>query len=250
MTAEPKIISRFRKAPAEGKKLTRRSFLLAAGEILLMTGIPHALYAWFVDKLLVRTVESEAFKFNPRTGSIKWAGGREEKYRLLVDGLVKEPAGYSYQDLKAFSQVEQVSDFHCVEGWSVPDIKWGGFRFSEIVRRNQSAAQATHIVFHALGKTSSSPKGQSHYIESLSIKELLNPENRILLALNMNGQPLSEEHGAPLRLVVPSKYGYKSIKFVTRIEFVRQERPGWWTLANPVYSTTAEVPAGRLRARP
>jgi DMSO/TMAO reductase YedYZ molybdopterin-dependent catalytic subunit len=65
----------------------------------------------------------------------------------------------------------------------------------------------------------------------------------------MNGKPLTHEHGAPLRLISPYDLGYKSIKYVTGIDFVKTAQPGWWTLANPIYPANAPVPASRLRKK-
>jgi len=214
-----------------------------------MTSVPSSVYAFFVNSLPVRTVEKGNFKFNTEMSLIEWEKGKNEEYRLVVNGLVKEKKSFSYEDLKSFPQVEQVSDFHCVEGWSVKDIKWGGFRFKEILSQVEPKPPATHIVFHSFGKTGSAPQGQRRYIESFPISELLDPEREILLVLNMNNNPLPEEHGAPLRLIAPYDMAYKSIKFISRIEFSRWEKAGWWTLANPVYSIEARVPDNRLRKK-
>ncbi len=228
-------------------ELTRRLFIKMTGGLLFMASDPSSIFAFIVKNLLVRTVEKDTFKFNAKTGLIEWGTNKTEEYRLAVDGLVKETKSFSYNDIRSFPQVEQVSDFHCVEGWSVQDIKWGGCRFSEILSRVEPEPKATHIVFHSLGKTGSAPEGQNHYIESIPINELLDPKQEILLALSMNHNPLPEDHGAPLRLIAPYDLGYKSIKFISRIEFTRGARPGWWTLANPIYSIEARVPENRLR---
>jgi len=106
-----------------------------------------------------------------RTGVIEWKDNPKEEYRLVIEGLVKEPKTLAYHALKSIAQLEQVSDFHCVEGWSVADIKWEGFRFSEIVRLVKPEAQAAHVVFHSFGKTGSAPGGQDHYVESLPLSE-------------------------------------------------------------------------------
>jgi DMSO/TMAO reductase YedYZ molybdopterin-dependent catalytic subunit len=230
--------------------MTRRLFLKLSGGLLFLAGMAYSLLASFIKSLQVRTVEKDTFKFDSATGVIAWEGNRKEEYRLTVNGLVRKSAAFSYRDLRSLAQVEQVSDFHCVEGWSVQDLKWGGIRFREIMNRVEADPQATHVVFHSLGKTDSTPKGQDHYIESLPIRELLHPDREILLALRMNGDPLPQEHGAPLRLIAPFDLGYKSIKFISRIEFARSSRPGWWTLANPIYPVVARVPANRLRKTP
>ena len=116
--------------------------------------------------------------------------------------------------------------------------------------RVEPAREATHVLFHSFGTTGSSPKGQSHYIESLPLGELLDSTREILLALAMDKKPLPEEYGGPLRLIAPYDLGYKSIKFVSRIEFIKGARPGWWTLANPIYTIEARVPKNRLRRLP
>jgi DMSO/TMAO reductase YedYZ molybdopterin-dependent catalytic subunit len=194
-------------------------------------------------------VEKNRFRFNVAKVLIEWEKGPKQEYRLVVDGLVKEPANFSYADIRSFPRVEQVSDFHCVEGWSVKDLKWGGFRFKDILDRVKPNPDASHVLFHSFGLTESSPKGQSHYIESFPLSDLLDSRREMLLVLTMDGKPLSEDNGGPLRLIAPYDLGYKSIKFVSRIEFIKGERQGWWTLANPIYSIKARVPEQRLKSK-
>jgi len=232
------------------RDITRRLFLKIAGGVVFMAAIPSSVYGFFVKTLPVRTVEKNRFKFNADTGLIEWEKGPGEEYRLIVDGLVKEPKSLSYADIKSFRQVEQVSDFHCVEGWSVKDIKWGGFRFRSILERIEPDRGADHVLFHSFGATDYKPDGWDHYIESFPISELLDPEREIVLALTKDGKPLPEDNGGPLRLIAPYDLAYKSIKFVTRMEFVKGERPGWWTIANPIYTIKARVPENRLRKKP
>jgi DMSO/TMAO reductase YedYZ molybdopterin-dependent catalytic subunit len=105
------------------------------------------------------------------------------------------------------------------------------------------------VVFHALGNTSDRPEGMDHYVESFPLKDLVDPTRNYLLALDLDNKPLSDDHGAPLRIVAPYDIGYKSIKYVTRIEFTKESSPGWWTLANPIYPVNAPVPASRLRTK-
>jgi DMSO/TMAO reductase YedYZ molybdopterin-dependent catalytic subunit len=229
--------------------IPRRFFLKMAGGLLSMASIPSTLYGIFVNSLPVRTVEKTKFRFNADRGLIEWEGGEREEYRLVVDGKVKEPKRFSYADICSLPRVEQVSDLHCVEGWSVKDLKWGGFRFKSILDRIKPNQEATHVLFHSFGITGSSPAGQSHYVESFPIGELIDPEREILLALTLDHKPLPEDYGSPLRLIAPYSLGYKSIKFLSRIELVKGERPGWWTLANPVYTIEARVPAKRLRTK-
>jgi DMSO/TMAO reductase YedYZ molybdopterin-dependent catalytic subunit len=229
-------------------RMTRRVFLKLTGGMTLMTSIPSTADSSNIKALPIRTVEANKFKFDPVNGLIEW-DKKIEPYRLMVDGLIKESKSFSYVDIKSFSQVEQVSDFHCVEGWSVNDLKWGGFRFKEILNRIEPNHDATHVLFHSFGITGSSPKGQTHYIESFPLSELLDPGREIIMVLTADNHPLPVENGGPLRLIAPRDLAYKSIKFVSRIEFVQGERPGWWTLANPIYPILARVPISRLRRK-
>jgi DMSO/TMAO reductase YedYZ molybdopterin-dependent catalytic subunit len=180
---------------------------------------------------------------------ITWKSDKEELFRLAIDGLVEEKLTLTYEELKKFPQVTQVSDFHCVEGWSVADIKWGGIRFSELLKSIKVKPQAKFITFHSLGETSMKPGGQSHYVESFPIDYLIDPGKECLLALNMNDKPLPHLHGAPLRVVAPYELAYKNIKYVARMELSDTQQKGWWTLANPIYPVDAPVPRFRLRKK-
>ncbi len=144
--------------------MTRRFFLKLPVGMLSLKRMTSSVFASFIKSLPVRTVENRTFKFNAATGLIEWDRNKDQEYRLTVGGLVKKAVSFSYNDLKSLPKFEQVSDFHCVEGWSVPDIRWEGFRFREIMSRVEPMPQATHIVFHSLGKTGSTPKGQDHFI--------------------------------------------------------------------------------------
>jgi DMSO/TMAO reductase YedYZ molybdopterin-dependent catalytic subunit len=231
------------------RDITRRLFLKIVGSTFFIAAVPSSVHAFFIKALAVRSVEKGKFRFNNDKGLIEWESGAKEEYKLLVNGLVEEPISLSYMELRALSQTEQVSDFHCVEGWSVQDIRWGGFRFQEILSKIKPSSNATHVLFHSFGTTGFEPQGQTHYIESFPLKELLDPTREVLLVIAMEGKPLSEEHGGPLRVIAPYDLAYKSIKFVTRIEFIKGERAGWWTLANPIYAIQAPVPEGRLRKK-
>lgn len=224
----------------------RRAWLRAAGGMALLAAFPPMLKAWFMKTLAVRTVENNSFAFE--NGMIYWRAKKtREPYALILEGLIQNKARVAYSELQQLPQVTQTSDFHCVEGWSVEELAWGGIRFSEILKIAQPLPEAQHILFHALGETETAPQGQAHYIECLPIRHLLDPNKACLLALRLNGRSLPPEHGAPLRVVAPYDLGYKSIKFVYKMEFVRTAKPGWWTLANPIYPMHAPVPASRLK---
>lgn len=197
-----------------------------------------------------RTIERDTFSFDASTGLLTDRVKRsQEPYKLVIDGMVEEPVSLTYQDLRALPQTSQTNDFHCVEGWTIPEVVWGGIMLSEIFKLIKPKDVAQYAIFHSLGETGSAPQGQSWYIESVKISDLLDPRQEFLLALDLDGKPLSHDRGAPARLVTPFLLAYKSIKFVTRIELSSKLQEGWWTLANPIYDWQAKVSPGRLKRR-
>ena len=232
------------------KKPGRRRFLARMVGAALALGLPSVARAFWVRQLGVRTVEKKNFSFDPENGLVKFRGKEPEPYALKVDGLVGQPFTLSYREMLSLPARDQVSDFHCVEGWSVPDVPWRGFSFGELAKRAKPLPEAKYVVFHSLGQTGVRPKGQGHYIESFPLDRLLDPKQEIILAHGLMGKPLPLDHGAPLRVIAPRDLAYKSIKFVQRVEFAASPRPGWWTLANPIYPIDAPVPAGRLKGKP
>ena len=128
----------------------RRKFLTAAAGIGLLASLPSKLWAYFVTRLGVRTVEKNTFYFDNDSHSIVWKkNSKRESYVLKVQGLVRNQLQISYQDLLDLPQVDQTSDFHCVEGWSVKDILWRGVRFGEIVDRAKPLPEAKYVLFHS-----------------------------------------------------------------------------------------------------
>lgn len=238
-------------ANEQGAVLTRRLFFKALAIFWFVLAVPKTVWSFFVRSMRTRTVEEGVFLFDPIEGTIRWNDGPtgKELYWLVVDGLVEKPRRFSYKDLQSFPQVVQTSDFHCVEGWSVKDLLWGGICFEQIVKAVRPKPGARHVVFHSLGRTSEPLRGVSHYVESLSLEKLLDPKKKCLLALTLDGRPLSFDRGSPLRVVSPYDLGYKGSKYVTRIVFSDKPAPGWWTLANPIYPWEAPVPQERLKNR-
>jgi DMSO/TMAO reductase YedYZ molybdopterin-dependent catalytic subunit len=153
----------------------------------------------------IYTVGSSMPTFDPAT------------YRLNVTGLVGSPTSYSLADLKGMPRAEQVSDFHCVTGWSVSNVRWAGVRIADLLERAgaKSSVRALNFV-----------SAESPYEDSLTLKQALLPD--VMLAYEMDGGPISRPHGAPVRLVMPRMYGYKSVKWVNRIELGTAAQPGYW----------------------
>jgi len=232
--------------------LSRRTFLGVLAALAATAGawawglLPACARAVIAERFPTRTVERPEFGFDSARGEVVWSDGRREGYVLTLDGLVSEPVRLSYGDLRALPQVRRTADFHCVEGWSVTDAVWGGVEFRDLFARVALLPTARFAVFHSLGHTEQ-VDGLTHYVESLPLVDLLNPELGALLALDLEGAPLPDQRGAPARVVSPFDLAYKSIKFVTRVEFSAEAVPGWWTRANPVYPIHAPVEKSRLR---
>ncbi len=138
-------------------------------------------------------------------------------WRLRIDGLVQRPIELSYGELRSLPRVEQVSTFHCVTGWIVKGVRWGGVRFHDLLAGARPMPQA-----HALHFVSA----EKPYDDYLTLQQVA--LSQVMLAYEMNGKPLAREHGAPVRVVIPEMYGYKNVKWVERIELVGRPGAGYW----------------------
>ena len=138
-------------------------------------------------------------------------------FRLDVTGLVGSPASYTLADLKAMPRADQVSDFHCVTGWSVSNVRWGGVRIADLLEAAGAKSNVAALNFVS---------AEQPYEDSLTLEQALLPD--VMLAYEMDGGPISRPHGAPVRLVMPQMYGYKSVKWVSRIELGTTALPGYW----------------------
>ena len=138
-------------------------------------------------------------------------------WRLRIDGLVRRPVELSYSELLALPKVEQTSTFHCVTGWTVNGVRWGGVRFHDLLAAAQPLPQA-----HAAHFISA----EIPYDDYLDLHQVALPD--VMLAYEMDGQPLLQEHGAPVRVVIPDMYGYKNVKWVNRITLVPSQGRGYW----------------------
>lgn len=139
---------------------------------------------------------------------------------LTVDGLVEKPTTLNLEKLMAIPTQSQRRNFECVTGWVVKNVTWKGIRLKTIFDLVKPKPGANFITFYS---------AETPYFDSLSLSQAL--ENGVILAYEMNGQPLSREQGWPLRLLVPPMYGYKSVKWLARMEFTEQQTIGYWEKA-------------------
>jgi DMSO/TMAO reductase YedYZ molybdopterin-dependent catalytic subunit len=136
---------------------------------------------------------------------------RFSSYHLLVDGAVERAQRFSLAQLQHLMNVSQITRHDCVEGWSAV-AQWQGVRLADVLTITRPRPQARFVVFHTFDRDSS---GMPYY-ESLSLEQAAHPQT--LLALRQNGKPITPDRGAPVRLKVPTQLGYKSAKWVRRVQ--------------------------------
>lgn len=157
-------------------------------------------------------------------------------WTVAVEGLVKKPANYTLEDLLKLSPMEErIYRLRCVEGWSMV-IPWVGYSLAELIRRVEPLGSAKYVEFVTLADRKTMPYVGSSvlnwpYVEGLRLDEAMHPLT--LLAFGMYGQVLPNQNGAPLRLVVPWKYGFKSGKSLVKIRFTDREPVTAWHQAAP-----------------
>lgn len=134
-------------------------------------------------------------------------------YRLIVDGAVRARAALSLAQLARMPQLDQITRHDCVEGWSAIG-EWGGVPLHALLRAVRPTEAARYVVFECMDNDG---EGNAYY-ESLDLRQASHPQT--MLALRLNGAPLDPDHGAPVRLRVPTQLGYKSAKWVRHIRIV------------------------------
>ncbi|MCO7515521.1 protein-methionine-sulfoxide reductase catalytic subunit MsrP [Pseudomonas guariconensis] len=228
---------------------------------------PGAAPGWFIDKLgdtrwQAVTVKDEAitpfkdathynnfYEFGPDKGDPAANAGslKTEPWSLVVDGEVGKPGRYALEDfVKPHQLEERIYRLRCVEAWSMV-IPWLGFPLAAVLEQVEPTSRARYVRFETLQDPQNMPGQRSGfalidwpYVEGLRLDEAMNP--LAIMAVGMYGRELPNQNGAPLRLVVPWKYGFKSIKSIVRISLVAdQPRTTWESLAPDEYGFYANV---------
>jgi DMSO/TMAO reductase YedYZ molybdopterin-dependent catalytic subunit len=139
-----------------------------------------------------------------------------EAWRLEIFGLVDRPRAFSLAELDELGAAERVVDIHCVTKWSKFDMRWKGVRVRDVLDTCGVQPAATHVVQHAAhGYTTNTP-----------LAEVLADE--ALIAWEVDGAPLEPKHGGPVRMVIPRLYFWKSAKWLTGLELLDHDEPGFW----------------------
>ncbi|HXT38128.1 MAG TPA: sulfite oxidase-like oxidoreductase [Chloroflexota bacterium] len=139
-----------------------------------------------------------------------------KKWRFEVSGLVEAPATWTWDEWLALPTVVLTNDIHCVTRWTKLDNTWEGVSVRDVLARVRLKPEATHVMVHA----------EHGFTANLALSDFDREEN--LFARLHNGEELTDEHGWPLRLVVPHLYFWKSVKWVRGLEFLDHDEPGFW----------------------
>jgi hypothetical protein len=138
-------------------------------------------------------------------------------YRLTITGMVERPLRLRVADLEAMPPTRLTKDFQCVTGWRVDGVHWVGVRLTDLARRAGASAGATAFEFGSFDGV---------YTESLTMDQA--EQTGAIVAYSMLGAPVTRAHGGPVRLYVPGMFGYKSIKWLSRISLTDRAVPGYW----------------------
>lgn len=141
-------------------------------------------------------------------------------WRLEIDGLVERPLQFTWEEYQALPRIKVFSDFHCVTRWSRLGNLWEGVSIHEIVKRAGVQPAAKYVV--ATGY-------DCGWTTNLPLHDFMQPD--VLLADTHDGDPINADHGGPVRLMVPLLYAWKSAKWLKKLTFAAEDRPGYWERA-------------------
>lgn len=175
------------------------------------------------------------FSTNKTSVAYESKGFVTKPWAVSVEGLVGKPKTFDLDELLKFPQEDRVYRLRCVEGWSMV-IPWVGFPLAALLARVEPTSQAKYVAFQTLYDPKRMPNQTTGvldwpYVEGLRLDEAMHPLT--ILATGLYGETLPPPDGAPIRLVVPWKYGFKSIKSIVKISLVAGEPPTTWNIQAP-----------------
>ena len=139
-------------------------------------------------------------------------------WQLSIQGLVEEELTFDAEQLKGLGYETLHADFHCVTRFSMMDNDWSGVPVKRLMEQVRLLPEARAVMLHCYGG----------YTTNLLLEDFDRPEN--IFAFERNGEPIARDHGAPVRLIVPHLYAWKSAKWLAAVEFIAADRPGFWEL--------------------
>ncbi len=183
------------------------------------------------------TTYNNFYEFDTSKGGVAYATERfiTRPWTVAVGGLVHKPRTFDIEELLKFPLEERVYRLRCVEGWSMV-IPWIGFPLHKLLEKVEPTSQAKYVAFQTLHDPKRMPNQRTGvlewpYVEGLRLDEALHPLS--ILATGLYGQTLPGQNGAAIRLVVPWKYGFKSIKSIVKIDLVANQPPTTWNKETP-----------------
>jgi DMSO/TMAO reductase YedYZ molybdopterin-dependent catalytic subunit len=219
------------------KKLTRREFMGSAGGTIVSIGLP-GVFVKLMDSgnraLAAQLRPDGRPRIPPGQHAVKalpnMGGGQRDEdvpgWRLKIAGEVEDPMTLMISDLMALKQIDLICDVHCVTGWTLLDSRWRGISMKTIINLVKVKETAGFVIFKAPGI----------YTSSIPLAEAL--KDNVMLAHGFNDRKLPQVHGAPLRALVPDRYFYKSVKWLTEIKFSAVDEPGYYESSG--YSNSAD----------
>lgn len=219
------------------RKISRRTFLAAAGGTIVGMGLPGV----FVK---LSDAEQRALAASTRPdGRPRLPPGQQAVEKILnmggtpgtatvtnwslrVHGEVERPVVLSYEALLNLDQVHIICDIHCVTGWTLLDSSWSGVRLKTIMDSVKPRGRGGFIIFEAAGG----------YTSNVPISET--QKENVILAHSFFGEKLPQAHGAPVRVVIPDRYFYKSAKWIEAVNITSRDEPGFWESQG--YSNSAD----------
>jgi DMSO/TMAO reductase YedYZ molybdopterin-dependent catalytic subunit len=213
-----------------GNKLTEGPFhrVLEAAEPLNQALIgTRGMAKLYTERDIDRNFRTNGFDPPHDERYARMVGDGFASYRLVVDGEVEKRSAFTLPELRALASLAQITRYDCVEGWSAIG-KWSGVPLGKLLALVRPTSRARYVVFRCMDR---SPEGVPYY-ESLDLSQAAHPQT--VLALYLNDRPLDVDHGAPVRLRIPTQLGYKSAKWIERIQLVSTlqglyfGRGGYW----------------------
>ena len=229
------------KVDAEVRRLSRRGFVVAGVATLAAYGawkwlrgatrigdVPWPLRrgfetnekvaeAYFSTRRLSREFPPSAItKARINGGDGLQANYDPEHWRLNIEGMTGQPASLSLADIQSFPRRDMTTELRCIEGWSII-VHWTGVRLADVMAKFPPPPDTPYVAMES--------PGRGYYV-GLDMLSCMHPQT--LLAYALNGSPLSWQHGAPLRLAMPVKYGYKQIKRIATMRYTSVRPPDFW----------------------
>ncbi|MFQ3544833.1 molybdopterin-dependent oxidoreductase [Halobacillus rhizosphaerae] len=198
-------------------QLERRDFIkfFAIGLVFIMIG---RYVKWLMPALSISTDENKRkgyFRiYNVTNDTPSYT---EQEWSLTIDGAVNQTASLKLADVPRFTSTTLVDDFHCVTGWSVHGVELKGILLKDLFKEMNLTTNASYITAYS---------GDETYYDSFTVKQLL--DEGAMLIFEMDGKPLKKAQGYPCRLYHPDMYGYKSVKWLNRLEFTNERERGYW----------------------